>query len=189
MSNDEDHDAQEDRRSDDESSEDTSANADEPKEDDDESEDDESGERAAEGSSASRERKKTDDSRRFPWGWLLLAAGVLELYAFGARGEVEVCVAKDGVHDFALLGTPRTDQNRARFPSCETRLNLGVFGDFEKREEEAMYLACRRATILGGKRDTATCAAKIGWSHRSTSQQIWPWDRRFYRQLFWFLFS
>jgi hypothetical protein len=121
--------------------------------------------------------------------WLvLLAAGLFELWLFGRRGHIEVCVGRQGVHDFALLGQPRTEENTQRYPSCEKRLNIGVRSHFDELVEDGMLHACRRATILRGKDATLACAIKFeGWEHRVAVEHCPPWHDHYYQRLFWFL--
>jgi hypothetical protein len=156
--------------------------------------------------------KKADDDGDQPSKWsrylwvALVVAGVFELWLFGYRGHIEVCVGRQGEHDFALLGTPRNDDNTRRFPTCEKRLNIGITGKFDKQQEDAMIHACRRATILRGKRAALECAignkgikglegikgiksidGAKAWEHRTTTGWCPPWHDHYYKRLFWFL--
>lgn len=122
--------------------------------------------------------------------WLtLLAVGLFELWLFGRRGAIEVCVAREGEHDFALLDQPRSDENTRRYPTCERRLNVGLRSHYDERAEDAMLNACRRATILRGRDATIACALKeAGWQHRVEAEWVAPWQKESYERLLWFLF-
>jgi hypothetical protein len=126
------------------------------------------------------------------WGgrwWATL--GVLlavELFVYGRRGELEVCVGKETVHDFGLRGQERTDANRWKFPRCESAMNLGLRSHYDERVEEAAKVACRGATLFRNRGEGESCiAATDGWEHRVNARYVWPWDSRFYEHLFWFL--
>lgn len=135
------------------------------------------------------EAPRDDDRGGRPWWALVLLIALVELYVFGSRGAVELCVAKEGEHDFALLGQERTPDNTRRFPTCETRLNIGLVSHHDEVREEAMYLACRRATVFRGQEALLRCVEREeGWTHRLASTFVPPWDRRYYRRLLWFLF-
>lgn len=130
------------------------------------------------------------------WGkglWpTLLVVGLFELWLFGRRGHLEVCVAKDGAHDFALLSEKRTDENTRRYPTCESRYNLGVVSAYDDAREEALLRACHRANILKGKdarAATLICAIEEdGWKHRVTEAQCPPWHDHYYKRMLWFLY-
>jgi hypothetical protein len=120
--------------------------------------------------------------------FVLLGVALLEVWLFGRRGHVEVCVGKQGVHDFALLGQTRTDENSRRFPTCEKRQNIGIASKYDAAVEDATLHACRRANILFGKDAILLCAVKEdGWEHRVTAEQCPPWHDHYYQRLFWFL--
>ena len=139
------------------------------------------------GDSASSEDSASKDWGRYVWP-VLLVVGLVELWMFGRRGHIEVCVAKDGVHDFALLGQTRTDDNTRQFPTCETRFNLGITSDYDDLLQTAMLQACHRANILRGKEATLICAIKEdGWQHRVTETHCPPWHEHYYKRMFWFL--
>jgi hypothetical protein len=122
------------------------------------------------------------------WAVGLFLAALFELWLFGRRGHIEVCVGRQGEHDFALLGTPRTDENTRRYPSCEKRLNLGVTSHYDEAVEDAMLYACRRANILRGRDAILICAVKEdGWEHRVVTSWCPPWHDHYYKRLFWFL--
>ena len=129
-------------------------------------------------------------SRRGRLIWLAIAAfGLAELWLFGAKGDIRVCVAREGEHDLALVDTPRTEENTQRYPSCERRSNVGLRSHFDERVEDAMLHACRRATILRGKEATIACALQEGgWHHRVEANWVPPWNPTYYQRLFWFLF-
>jgi hypothetical protein len=123
--------------------------------------------------------------------WLVLLACLLlvELMVYGRRGHVQVCVGRQGEHDFALLGHERRDHNRHRFPSCERRYNLGVRSHFERARDAAALHACRRATLLRPQPVTVSCAAaRDGWQHRIRAEHCPPWHEHFYKKLLWFAF-
>jgi hypothetical protein len=136
----------------------------------------------------------TASPKRFDWGkwfWvLLLAVGIVELFVYGYRGEIEVCVGRQGVTDFALAGEPRTDENRSRYPECHRAGNVGLRGDYEDIVQEAAIHACRRATLFQGQDVLLACAAGLEpFEHRVESRFVPPWDPAYYRRLFWFIFS
>jgi len=143
----------------------------------------------ATGKPAEKPAEKQERVRSGAWIWLaLLVVALVELYMFGRRGHIEVCVARQGEHDFALIGTPRTEENTRRYPTCEKRLNVGILSHFDEAKEDAMIHACRRATILRGKRAALECAlAAEGWEHRETTAWCPPWHDHYYKRLFWFL--
>ena len=123
------------------------------------------------------------------WWILLVAIGILELYLFGSRGHVQVCVAREGVHDFSLLGSERTDDNTHRFPTCEDRLNIGITSHFDEVVESATIHACTRANILRSTTEKAICVIKQdGWQHRVGTSWCPPWHDHYYKRLFWFAF-
>lgn len=135
---------------------------------------------------------KTDAKKDRDWGkyvWpVLLLVGLFEVWMFGRRGHIEVCVAKEGVHDFALLEQKRTDENTRQYPSCERRLNLGITSDYDEAHQDAMLKACHRANILRGKEATLICAIEEdGWKHRVTTTHCPPWHDHYYQRMFWFL--
>ena len=144
-----------------------------------------------EGSDAPEPKAESDDGapkRRIPWLAIILVIAAVELFLFGSRGRIEVCVAKDGVHDFDLVGTPRTEDNTARYPSCETRLNIGMKSRYDDLETDAVVQACRRANMFRGKEAILTCAVQAdGWKHRVTATFVKPWEPEYRKRLFWFL--
>jgi hypothetical protein len=149
----------------------------------------------ADGRAASESKQDPDAAggakpkRKWPNPWLiLLAVGVLEVWLFGRRGHLEVCVARDGEHDFALLGTPRDDSNTKRYPTCEKRLNIGLTSRYQQAHDDAMLRACQRATVLRGKTMTIACALSLeGWQQRTEESWCPPWHDHYYKRLFWFL--
>lgn len=131
---------------------------------------------------ASRQR------RRIPWGWIVLALLVIEFGVYGSKGHIEVCVGKEGVHDFELAGQERTDENRWRFPRCESRTNLGLRSTYEEKVEEAVRVACRGATMIQHRGEGRSCIdAEDGWLQRIEATPCPPWHRHFWGQLLWFL--
>lgn len=126
--------------------------------------------------------------RRIPWLAIILVIAAVELFLFGNRGRIQVCVAKEGVHDFDLVDTPRTDDNAARYPSCETRLNIGMKSRYDDLKTDAVVQACRRANMFRGKEAILTCAVEAdGWTHRVTADFVKPWEPEYRDKLFWFL--
>jgi hypothetical protein len=123
------------------------------------------------------------------WWWALLVVAAVEFWIYGFRAEIEVCVGKEGVTDFALDGQERTDENRWSFPRCETRLNLGLRSRFDENVAEATKASCRGATIFKHQGEGPACVeATEGWQHRVETRFIPPWDQRYYEHLLWFLF-
>lgn len=123
------------------------------------------------------------------WWWLLGVVLVIEFVLFGYRGEIQVCVGKEGVHDFDNLGQPRTDENRWAFPRCEKRLNLGLLSDYDVAVEGATEAACRGATTVQLRDENKTCVAgERGWEHRIETTFVPPWDSRYLQEMFWFLY-
>jgi hypothetical protein len=128
--------------------------------------------------------------RKLPIVWLIIVAlAGFELWLFGRKGDITVCVGREGQHDFSLLGEPRNDENTHRYPTCERRLNVGLRSQYDERVEEATLHACRRATILRGREATLLCALQEnGWQHRIDARWVPPYDPEYYRRLFWFAF-
>lgn len=130
----------------------------------------------------------SDSSSR--WWWLLAVALVVEFWVFGHRGEIRVCVGKEGVHDFELIGQPRTDENRWSVPRCEQRLNLGLLSEYDAQVTEATEAACRGATLFKHRGEASACAeATQGWRHDVTASFVAPWDARSRERLLWFLYD
>lgn len=125
---------------------------------------------------------------RYVWPALVLI-GLFEVWLFGRRGHIEVCVAKDGVHEFGLLEEKRTDANTRQYPTCDKGLNLGILGSYDETLESTMVRACHRANILVGREATLICAVKEdGWQHRVTETHCPPWHDHYYQRMFWFAF-
>lgn len=126
--------------------------------------------------------------RAIPWWSFVLAALVIEFYIYGRQGHIEVCVGKQGETDFALTGNERTDENRWKFPRCESRLNLGLVSHADQLTKEATLVACRGATIFRHQGEGKACTeGKAKWEHRIETHQCPPWHGHFYEHLFWFL--
>ncbi len=120
--------------------------------------------------------------------WALPILMLVEFYVYGHNGRLEICVGKEGDTDFALVGQERTDQNRWKFPRCETRENLGLRSHYGERVQEGVEAACRGATIFRHQGESKACiAGEKGWQHRVEGHFVWPWDPSYYRHLFWFL--
>ncbi len=171
---------------------------------DDEDDEDDAGEQpdpASDGAESSAAAKASDDERspaRAPtpakkgWGsrlwWALPIAMVIEFYAYGHNGRLEICVGKEGHTDFSLVGQERTDHNRWKFPRCETRENLGLRSQYDERVAEGLKVACRGATIFRHQGEAKECVAgNKGWQHRISGHFVPPWDPAYYEHLFWFL--
>ncbi len=132
---------------------------------------------------------KAAKGRGSRWWYLLLAVLLVEFYVYGSRGEIQVCVGKEGQHDFALLGQTRDDSNRWKFPRCETRENLGLRSNHDVMVEDAAKGACRGQTMLRNRGEGKACLEQAdGWSHQVDTRFIPPWDRRYYEHLLWFLY-
>jgi hypothetical protein len=126
--------------------------------------------------------------RRFSWWWLLPAAMVVEFWVYGKSGYIDVCVGKEGHTDFTLEGQARTDENRWKFPRCESRTNLGLRSHYDERVQEATKVACRGATLFRFQGEAAQCeAGEAGWTHQVSTRFCPPWDPAYYEHLFWFL--
>jgi hypothetical protein len=124
------------------------------------------------------------------WWLVLLAVLVAEFYVYGRRGEIEVCVGKQDVHDFSLMGQERTDENRWKFPRCESRVNLGLRSQYDELIEDGTNVACRGATLFRNRGEGPQCASgSEGWTTQIETSYIWPWDSRYYKHLLWFLFD
>lgn len=128
--------------------------------------------------------------RRRPWWLLLLAIGLLELFLFGSRGRMRVCVAHQGEHDFALVDQPRTEENTRRYPTCVKRTNVGIVSKYDDVLKEATGYACQRAAILRPTDVLYQCILEQdGWEHRVETSFVPPWDPIYYRRLFWFAYD
>ncbi len=141
----------------------------------------------------SRSESKADGTKKSSggsrWWYLLLLILVVEFWVYGRQGEIEVCVGKQGTHDFALLGQERTDDNRWAFPRCETRENLGLRSNYDLLVEDAIKNACRGQTMLRHRGEGPACVEQNdGWQHQLETSFIPPWDHRYYEHLLWFLF-
>lgn len=120
------------------------------------------------------------------WTIAIVSLVLVELYFYGRRGAFMVCVAKEGVHDWNLIGQQRNDQNRWKFPFCEERKNLGLRSEFDELAGAAVKTACHRATLMHYKTEESACIAmEKGWRRRVITRQIMPWEKSFYRRLFW----
>jgi hypothetical protein len=143
---------------------------------------------AAPGKAASKDGGGAQKGDRTTLVWIVAVCAIfcIELFFYGRRGDIELCVGKEGVHDFALRGQERTDDNRWKFPYCEHRVNLGLVSHFEELGQEALDQACRRATLMRFKDEQKACVRmEKNWKRQVYTEQIWPTDRRFYRRLFW----
>jgi hypothetical protein len=120
--------------------------------------------------------------------WALPILMVVEFYVYGHDGRLEVCVGKEADTDFSLVGQERTDENRWKFPRCETRENLGLRSQHDAKVAEGLEVACRGATIFRHQGEAKACVAgEQGWEHRVEGHFVPPWDPAYYRHLFWFL--
>ncbi len=123
------------------------------------------------------------------WWMILLAVLVVEFYVYGRNGEIQVCVGKQGQHDFSLLGQERNDTNRWKFPRCELRENLGLRSNYETLVEEATKGACRGQTLLRNRGEGPACLEQSdGWQRQVDTAFVPPWDSRYYQHLLWFLY-
>lgn len=123
------------------------------------------------------------------WWWFVPVFIVAEFWLFGHRGEIHVCVGKTGVHDFSLVGEPRNDTNRWKFPRCEERLNIGLRSELEAQVADATQAACRGATTFHHRGEASACAEGTqGWEHSVTTSFVPPWDARYYERLLWFFY-
>jgi hypothetical protein len=124
------------------------------------------------------------------WWVILIVVLVAEFYVYGRRGEIEVCVGKQGVHDFSLMGQERTDDTRWKFPRCESRTNLGLRSQYDELVEDATTVACRGATLFRNRGEGPQCVAQESeWQRQIETSYIWPWDSRYYEHLLWFVFD
>jgi hypothetical protein len=120
--------------------------------------------------------------------WALPILMVVEFYVYGHDGRLEICVGKEADTDFSLVGQERTDENRWKFPRCETRENLGLRSQHDAKVAEGLEAACRGATIFRHQGEAKACVAgEQGWQHRVEGHFVPPWDPAYYRHLFWFL--
>jgi len=142
---------------------------------------------AAGGVAAAPHASKTKPDRSsWYWGLGVALLVVLELYFYGKNGVFQVCVAKDGFHDWNLIGQQRNDANRWKFPYCEERKNLGLRSEFDDLAREAVKASCRRATLMHFKGEENACIAmEKGWRRKVITRQVMPWEKQFYRRLFW----
>lgn len=120
---------------------------------------------------------------------VLLTAIAFELWLLGRNGEVRICVGRAGVTDFDLIGAARTEANFRKIPVCESRFNVGFKSELEPRSEEALYLACRKATLLEGQEARAMCFGSMGdWKKHVTIRHVRPWEQEYLRRLLWFFY-
>lgn len=113
---------------------------------------------------------------------------VIEFWVYGRNGYIDVCVGKEGHTDFSLRDQARTDENRWKFPRCESRTNLGLRSHYDERVEEATKVACRGATLFRFQGEADRCeAGEAGWAREVSSRFCPPWDPAYYEHLFWFL--
>ena len=123
------------------------------------------------------------------WAIAIVSILLVELYVFGSRGSIQVCVGREGVTDFSLRDQRPTAETRGRVPSCETRYNVGMRSYFDDRLKEATYLACRRATIVSGIEERAACFGSMRpWQKQVEVRYVAPWEQVFYETFLWFLF-
>lgn len=117
--------------------------------------------------------------------WLLAGILLIEIVIYGWRGDIQVCVAKEGVHDFKLIGAETTEQNRWQIPRCEERTNLSMFSHYEEQVTNAKQVACGKAASfkLRGEKD-ACVRSSDGWKWRAETSNVMPWDLRIYKTMF-----
>ncbi len=137
---------------------------------------------------ARKDRGQAAERKTSKLWWALPILMLVEFYMYGHNGRLEICVGKDGDTDFSLVGQERTDENRWKFPRCETRLNLGLRSEREARVEEGIKVACRGATIFRHQGEAKACVSgDKGWIHQVEGHFVPPWDKAYYQHLFWFL--
>lgn len=123
------------------------------------------------------------------WWYALVVVLVVEFYVYGRGGEIQVCVGKEGQHDFALIGQERDDGNRWKFPRCELRENLGLRSHYDELVADATQSACRGQTLLRNRGEGGACLEqKDGWQRQVETRFVPPWDPRYYQHLLWFLY-
>lgn len=149
-----------------------------------------SGERSVPSAGSDRTASKPRSASAFRpkiW-WLLPIAIVIEFGIYGHDGRLEICVGKTGTTDFSLVGQTRSDENRWKFPRCETRDNLGLRDREPQLVPPAIEQACRGATIFAHAGEAKACVAQQeGWEHRVEGHFVPPWNPAYYEHLFWFL--
>jgi hypothetical protein len=119
------------------------------------------------------------------WLWIILALLGIELIVYGHAGRIEVCVGLEGPTDFSLKGQARTKENFRSVPQCAERMNVGMYDHAEDQMRSALQDACGRATMVN-KKEFANCVNRSSkWTRQVSKDQIFPWDKRFYRRLFW----
>mgnify|MGYP001325408932 CR=1 FL=1 len=140
------------------------------------------------GQAATKREGEAKRGRKFSLWWILPAAMLVEFYVYGRNGYIDVCVGKQGQTDFSLVGQPRTDDNRWKFPRCERRINLGLRSSYDEKLADGVKVACRQATLFRHQGESAQCeAADGGWVHQVDTSFCPPWDPNYYKHLFWFL--
>lgn len=131
-----------------------------------------------------RERRKTAI-----WMAVIGVLLTVELYVFGKNGYIDVCVGRDGVTDFGLVGKSATPETGSKAPLCERRHNLGMRSHYDEELKTGLRQACQRANAVFGTHDVTGCIhGKDRWAHWITSEQVPPWHEAFYKQMLWFLF-
>jgi hypothetical protein len=109
----------------------------------------------------------------------------IEMYIYGRNGHIRICVGMEGVTDYTLLDTPRTDAKVSQFPFCAERLNIGMYGASEKVAEEGLNALCGRASTLLRADKTDCIRKENGWTRKVKRENLPPWDKRVYRRLLW----
>jgi IS1 family transposase len=131
------------------------------------------------------EAKPAEKKKRGYWLWVVLVLLAAELVVYGHSGRIEVCVGLDGATDFSLKNQARTKENFRSVPQCADRLNVGMYDHAEDQARSALQDACGRATMVNKKEFTNCVNRSNKWTRQVTKDQIYPWDKRFYRRLFW----
>lgn len=120
----------------------------------------------------------------FVWAALILTLLSAELYAYGHNGEVRVCVGRKGLTDFTQLDKPRNGNVAAGYPFCVESLNLGMYSRSDDVARDALDVACARASALLRGEKSECIRRDKDWIRRVDKKNVPPWDRRFYRRLF-----
>lgn len=144
--------------------------------------------------SRSKDEGDADDRVRERRNTLIWVAAIgllltIELYLFGRNGYIDVCIGRDGITDFGLVGEPVTQETSRKAPLCQRRHNLGMQSRYDEELKAGLRQACQRANATFGTRDVMSCInGKDPWAHWIASEQVPPWHEAFYKQMLWFLF-
>jgi hypothetical protein len=142
----------------------------------------------------SERQRETEAPKRKPETWtntLLWLAGILlllgiELYIYGHDGYVQVCVGIQEITKFELRHEVKTKANAKHHPFCAERMNLGMWSSSEEHGKAALEEACHSAArVVGMERKQHCLRNDDPWKRFVDTQQVMPWDPRFYRRLLW----